>query len=29
LFAGRSYRLYYTPRSKSIVSIEPLDSADV
>jgi hypothetical protein len=24
LFAGRSYRLYYTPYSKSIVSIEPL-----
>ncbi len=24
LFAGRSYRLYYTPCSKSIVSIEPL-----
>ena len=29
LFAGRSYRLYYTPYSKSIVSIEPLDSTDV
>jgi hypothetical protein len=29
LFAGRPYRLYYTPYSKSIVSIEPLASADV
>ncbi len=27
LVAGRSYRLYYTPHSKSIVSIELLDSA--
>jgi len=28
LFAGRSYRLYYTPHGKSIVSIEPLDPAN-
>jgi len=28
LVAGLAYRLYYVPRSKTMVSIEPLSSQD-